>query len=1577
MRKEAFWRERQLSLDGIIVLAAVSLVACGTNSEDAENPPTVTYKKPNVGYAAKRGSTIALSEMSFDRGLAMQRTKEPRAPLTPVLKTSGIPRMDPLAQRELQISSMPTPETNFDGNSSDDNAAQLGLEVLPPDTTGDVGPNHYVQWVNLVFSVYDKQGNRLFGPAPGNLPWQGFGGICETNNDGDIMVVYDQLADRWVFSQFAVGPDGHQCFAVSKTPDPLGPYNLYDFVVAPGGLNDYPKLAVWPDGYFGTYNLFDRSGGGFQFNAAVAVVYERAKMLEGLNAAFATFPVKDPAGIETYFALQPAHLEGRLAPEPGTPHPFVMAFDDEVWGQGGTPTTDSYRFWELAVDWTDPNASTLTGPFAVTTEDFDAELCGFSRNCIPQPDGAPRLDTLGQFTMYRTPFRKLPGYDAMVVTHTVDVDGNSTSGVRWAEIRNPGPNATVHQSGTYAPTDGDFRWMPTGAMDSAGNIAVGFSASSTTTYPSMRYAGRLANDPLGLLAQGEVEVVAGTGSQNNASGRWADYATMSVDESDDCTFWYTHEYVAEGTLWSTRIASFRYPTCVATAVGEIRGTVIAATGEPLPGAVVSTGTFTATTDANGAFSLLVPIGAYDIEVTAFGFETETRLDVVVNDGDVVTLNFSLQSAPKVAVEGFAYDKEAGWPLYARISISSASGPSQTVFTNPVTGYYIIELLSGTEYTFDVASQIRGYLGRTRPVTAGPGDQVVNFALDVNTGTCDAPGYMRRERLLNTADFEGAFPPTGWKLDNATAVCGTSLDFTNVDVRNRTNLTGGEGLFAIADSDACGVGAEMDASLVSPTLDLSRLGPQDGLLVRFSHDYRHLGQSAGTLDLLVGEAWVNLLTFNRDDRGPKRIEVGSDAANGQGLSQVRFRYTAGWDWWWQLDDVELVAASCEYIGGGLIVGEVTDENTSLFLAEATVSVEGGDSEVTFATEEDENVGDGFFAVFVPGAREITVTRPNYGPATALAIPQFNGVRRLDFSLPAGQLRISPLQVYARASFGETDVESLVLDNIGGFEAGFSLRALEGPPSRRPERQVGPLPRGRRTSPKQIDALTAAAARVPFEQPVVPLLNAGEVTRRFGTVTGAWGLGYDTDGNDLWIGSVSALPDGDDRLYRTLPDGTLTDDTIDATYTAVFAADMAFNSRTSTFWHVNVGGDNCIHEVDPAAQAPTGNSICPAFGTSERGLAYDPVTDTFFAGSWNDGVINQFDASGTILRAVSVGLDISGLAYNPATQHLFALTNGAATNQDVFVLDTTANFDIIGSFEFTDNGAPAFSDFGQAALALDCDGNLWAVNQAAREVLVASSGEATNCQSGLEWLTFTPEEGIVPAQSTGVINLNVSGTRVSDGGLLLPGQRQAQVLLTTDTPYEVSTVSVFFTLAFRDVSASDPDEAYVHALSTAGVTRGCGGGNFCPDEGMRRDQLAEWLLHAIEGEDYRPPRATGLIFDDVPPWIPFADYIEEVARRGISGGCGGRNFCPTQVLRREESAVFVLRALEGEDYTPPPGEGIFDDVPDDPFRPWIEELARRGIATTCGPNRFCPRAATIRSQMAVFLVRGFEFPVFFTP
>jgi hypothetical protein len=457
---------------------------------------------------------------------------------------------DPVLQDWTVQGAIPGPEFSFEGLSNNDNFATLGVRVTPPDTNGDIGPNHYVQTVNLVFAVFDRGGTRLLGPLPNNALWAGFGGDCQTRNNGDPIVLYDQLADRWMLSQFTTASPFHQCIAVSQTPDPTGAWFRYDYIIPSGNFNDYPKFGVWPDGYY-----MSASSRGIPGPPTDVFAFERDLMLTGGPARMVTFTTHSSLG---YVTPMPADLDGPLPPA-GAPNTFVGIKQS---------TPQAMYLFRFHVDWTNPANSTFglnTLPNDTLTSIAPFTLiCPSTRNCIPQPGTTTGLDALaGRYVMYRAQYRNFGTHESIVFNQTVDA-GGPRAGVRWYEVRDPAGTPVIHQQGTFAPADGVHRWMGSAAMDRLGNLAVGYSVGNATTFPGIRYAGRLASDPPNVLAQGEATLIDGSGSQLSTGSRWGDYSMLAVDPVDDCTFWYTTEYYAVTSTsgWQSRVGRFRFPDCL-------------------------------------------------------------------------------------------------------------------------------------------------------------------------------------------------------------------------------------------------------------------------------------------------------------------------------------------------------------------------------------------------------------------------------------------------------------------------------------------------------------------------------------------------------------------------------------------------------------------------------------------------------------------------------------------------------------------------------------------------------------------------------------------------------------------------------------------------------------------------------------------------------------------------------------------------------------------------------------------------------------------------------------------------------
>ena len=461
------------------------------------------------------------------------------------------------------------PLRNFEGASSQDNFNVFGFRVNPPDPVGDVGPNHYVEMVNLTFSMYSKTGTALVPPTAIGALWSGFSNEDCTDASGDPVVVYDQLADRWILSQFTTaGPEYFDCIAISTTGDPTGSYYRYAYST---DLNfpDYPKYGVWTDSYVITTREF---GPTVEYSIGVYAL-EKNKMINGQPARAVSFFLdgNDPAILPLIGdGLLPADVDGKAKPKADTAIPLVGTQDDG-WSYGAS--FDALNVWNLSVKWRSTPVASIALASQLPVASFDSNFpCNGGRDCLPQPgitNTAQYLDILSyrQRPTWRLAYRNNGTYETLVTNQSVEALPG-IAGVRWYEIRRTGSAYSIRQQGTYAPSDGVHRWMGSVAQDKFGNMAVGYSVvNATDVFPGIRYSGRTAGAPLGTINLDEGVIINGSGVQTTTNSRWGDYTSMNVDPVDDCTFWYVNEYyTAAGQAsspagWQTRIASFKLPGC--------------------------------------------------------------------------------------------------------------------------------------------------------------------------------------------------------------------------------------------------------------------------------------------------------------------------------------------------------------------------------------------------------------------------------------------------------------------------------------------------------------------------------------------------------------------------------------------------------------------------------------------------------------------------------------------------------------------------------------------------------------------------------------------------------------------------------------------------------------------------------------------------------------------------------------------------------------------------------------------------------------------------------------------------------
>jgi hypothetical protein len=692
---------------------------------------------------------------------------------------------------------IPGPTFTWDGSTVTD------CNCAPPDPNGDVGPNHYVSQVNVRMRVYNKTtGALLAGPVQLSQLFAsaGFTDRCATADDGDPIVLYDQLADRWLISQFAVAsPQSRQCVAISRTPDPTGQWYLYSFPQPPGFNNtqyfqDYPKLGLWPDAYYMTTNQFNFAGTAFLGGGVFA--FEREKMLQGLPARQVYFDLNTTQFPEGIGGMLPSDLDGYMPPPAGAPNTFVY-FTSLLWGE----PADGLRIFNFHVDWTNTANSTFTefgtsfnSPLPVAP--FDPRSS--TRSQIPQPGTTAGLDAISDRLMHRMPYRNFGGHETLVTNHTVNVGTGQTISTyqgapRWYELRRAGGNWFVQQQGTFAPdaqvAPFQSRWMGSAAMDASGNLMVGYSASSTALFPSIKYAGRLASDPPGDLAQGEATMFAGLGSQSGTGNRWGDYTGLVLDV-DDCTFYYINQYQPSGVStfsWRTRIGYFDFGPglCTPPALGTAEFVVTACSGgTPIGSASVAIGgqPYGATL-ATGSYSVNLLPGSYGFSVAKPPVFGAVSGNFSITAGNTTTIPVCLQGVPVIEPAGSTLVAEGCGTgngvidphetVTVDFNLTNVGGDSTSNLVATLQASGGVTPLSGPQSYGSIApggSQQRPFTFRAGGTCGG----TITATLDLqdgatNLGTASYTFTLGTQPVLFTENFDGvAAPalPAGWTAVNA-------------------------------------------------------------------------------------------------------------------------------------------------------------------------------------------------------------------------------------------------------------------------------------------------------------------------------------------------------------------------------------------------------------------------------------------------------------------------------------------------------------------------------------------------------------------------------------------------------------------------------------------------------------------------------------------------------------------------------------------------------------------------------------------------------------------------------------------
>jgi hypothetical protein len=647
----------------------------------------------------------------------------------------------------------------------------------PPDTNGDVGPQYYIQTVNTSIGIYDKSnGLRVSGLTFNTFMSQGnFGNLCDTNNFGDPVVLYDTFENRWIITDFAFLTDisgnvlspSYQCFAASKTADPiLGGWNFYSIQIS-DALNDYPKFGIWPDGLYMSANMFS-FGAGSAFQTARVWAFNKAQMYAGAptvqNVSF------NVGGGD--FTVIPSNARLQTGTPPlGTPNYFLSTWQ----------FLNALTIYKFHVDWDRTSLSTFTGPDTpiAATSWPNANVANAA-----QPGTATLLDVLQIRAMVQNQYTNFGGTESLWASHTVR-RGNTVglAAPRWYQVNVTGGTVAgaIPQATTWDPDGANVinRFMPSLALDRAGNMALGYSTSNTPSdFPSIKYAGRLSTDPVNTFSLTEQTFFTGTASQTGIN-RWGDYSAMTLDPNG-CTFWYTSEYAnpADQTFnhrWLTKFGSFQFSPCTTIGNGGLQGTVtVSPGGAPLGGATVVLGSRTTTTLGNGFYSFgAVPAGTYPTETASDpGYTPSTTNNIVINDAGTTVKDFalSIQPASGCPTDTTQADFQLGVftttldvntsPGDVTLSNAPTVDQSNTAGTNTGTGFgtpnwtgqTFIPAVTGTLVKADVQLFCSGCTGTTPNLTLSVRNTSGGLPTGADLATATIPGFSNGAGVYYTATF---------------------------------------------------------------------------------------------------------------------------------------------------------------------------------------------------------------------------------------------------------------------------------------------------------------------------------------------------------------------------------------------------------------------------------------------------------------------------------------------------------------------------------------------------------------------------------------------------------------------------------------------------------------------------------------------------------------------------------------------------------------------------------------------------------------------------------------------------------
>jgi hypothetical protein len=803
---------------------------------------------------------------------------------------------DALWQKEMgrNQSKKKAPIRNFDGQTS---------PYFPPDCNGSVGPNHFFQTVNTTYAIYDKTGTKLAGPTDLNKV---FGSVTGSScNDGDPIILYDDQADRWLFVEFSLcGPNQYMLIAVSSSPDPTGTYYAYSFDVA--DTPDYEKMGVWRDGYYMATNTDPGTD---------IYVFEREAMIAGAaSPKMVAFDNPNrPTSIDGFMCIPPIDNDGTFAPS-GSPGLFIAMNDDAIAGG-----SDQLWIYELSVNWTSPASSTFARTQQLGVSAFDSDF-GNNWTNIKQPGTTQELDAVPQVIMNVPQYRNFGTYQSIVCCHTVDVDGTDHAGIRWYELRKTTGNWSIRQQGTYAP-DANSRWMGSIMLNAAGKIGLGYSISSSTVYPGIRYCGQSGNayaSANNTLDVAEEIIQTGSYSQTDAE-RWGDYSLLSVDPTDNETFWYTAQYVGSGGTSKTKIASFKImanPTVITQAATAVSASAATLNGTVNPNALatdyyfkwgtntaygnvtstVSAGSGTAAVPVNAGITGLIPGTTYHfclVAVNSDGTTNGSDLSFIPGQAEVatsaitgITATTATGGGNVTADGGSTATRGICWSTSANPTIANAlttNGTGTGTFTSAITG-----LAPGTLY------HVRAYVTNTSGTAYGSDLSFTTAALGVPVAT-SASGIGSTGFTANWNGVEGA---TTYNLDVSaypTFSIGGGTSTVTEGFSGGTTAPAGWTFTAIGGTytSAGNYGAASPSLKLDATGDVVETSTLASAATQIKFWYK--GQSTNTLSVLKvegynGTSWVTIESITPLLTSGTIITYSSSSTPALPANIVKFRFT---------------------------------------------------------------------------------------------------------------------------------------------------------------------------------------------------------------------------------------------------------------------------------------------------------------------------------------------------------------------------------------------------------------------------------------------------------------------------------------------------------------------------------------------------------------------------------------------------------------------------------------------------------------------------------------------------------------